>query len=251
MVKPANIQCVTRDSASYPPLLREIFDPPARLYIRGVLPDPEKPAVAVVGTRRPGAAAMRDALRLGRELAERGITVISGLALGIDALAHRGCLDAGGVTVAVLGSGVDQVYPASNRDLARRIIDNGGALASEYECGTKPLKWHFPARNRIISGWARGVVIVEAPEKSGALHTARFALEQGRDLWVAPAGAVSGRGRGTQALVNDGCAVITGAADIVAEWRMVSPDREKSGARNPPGNTGAALAESLQKELAL
>jgi DNA processing protein len=143
------------------------------------------------------------------------------------------------------------VYPASNRSLARRIIENGGALVSEYECGTLPRKWHFPARNRIISGWSRGSIIVEAPEKSGALHTARFALEQGRDLWVAAAGAASNTGFGTKALVIDGCRIINGAADIVKEWSMAPQSRMVPKNRAHTLTGGAALAESLQMELGL
>ncbi|MDR1389609.1 MAG: DNA-processing protein DprA [Treponema sp.] len=239
---------VQKDSSSYPPQLREIYDPPEQLFVRGRLPGQSRPSLAIVGTRRPGAAAMKHALRLGRECAQMGITVVSGLALGIDALAHRGCLDGGGITVAVLGSGVDQVYPASNRDLARRILESGGALVSEYEPGTKPAKWRYPARNRIISGLARGVIIVEAPEKSGALYTASFALEQGRDLWVAP---VSDRSLGTKALVRDGCGIITGIEEILTEWNMEKPAAKKEHAPVFAKNTGSSLAKQLQYDLGL
>jgi DNA processing protein len=218
-----------RDAPPYPPLLGEIFDPPAVLYYRGTLPDPARPAVALVGTRRPSAAASRQALVLGREFARRGITVISGLALGIDALAHRGCLEGGGRTVAVLGSSLDEVYPASNRNLARRILETGGALVSEYPGGTKPRKWHFPQRNRIISGLARGTVIVEAPAKSGALYTGQFALEQGRDLWVASAGFASPLGDGCRKLAGEGCRVISSAAEVLLEWGMDPAVIEKNG----------------------
>jgi DNA processing protein len=243
-----------QENILYPPLLREIYDPPRCLYCRGAPPDPEKPAVAVVGTRRPGSDAAREALALGREFARLGITVISGLALGIDALAHRGCLEGGGRTVAVLGSAVDEVYPASNRPLARRILESGGALVSEYEPGTKPRKWHYPQRNRIISGLARAVVIVEAPAGSGALHTARFALEQGRDLFVASSGAASSRGEGTRRLAEEGCPVISTAAEVLAEWGMdPAPASQAAPAskavRN--GGTAAALAEALKAELGL
>ncbi|MDR2211044.1 MAG: DNA-processing protein DprA [Spirochaetaceae bacterium] len=243
-----------RDSSAYPPLLGEIYDPPALLYYRGKLPDPAVPAIALVGTRKPSAAASRQALELGREFARYGIPVISGLALGIDALAHRGCLEAGGCTAAVLGSSVDEVYPASNRGLARRILEAGGSLISEYPCGTGPRKWHFPQRNRIISGIARGTVIVEAPASSGALHTARFALEQGRDLFVASAGTASPLGEGTRRLARDGCRVISRAAEVLAEWGIDGAAVERNGgSRVESGGTGlpcgAALAESLRQEL--
>jgi DNA processing protein len=135
-------------------------------------------------------------------------------------MAHRGNLEGGAPTVAVLGSGLDRIYPVSNRPLARRILENNGVLLSEYPPGTGPFKWNFPARNRIIAALARGVVIVEAPVKSGALITARFALEQNRDLWVAFVGTVSPLGGGTAKLAEDGAPVIKGGRDILEEWGM-------------------------------
>jgi DNA processing protein len=172
------------------------------LYYRGILPDPEKPLAAIVGTRKPSGAGSRAAYDFGKALGTAGIPVVSGLALGIDALAHRGNLEGGGPTAAVLGSSPDQIYPASNRPLARRIVEGGGVILSEYPPGTGPFKWNFPARNRIIAGLARGTLIVEAPEKSGALITAAFALELGRDLWVARAGTASPRGAGNRRLAG-------------------------------------------------
>jgi DNA processing protein len=223
--------------------------------------------VALVGTRRPGPAASVQALALGREFARLGITVISGLALGIDALAHRGCLEGGGITAAVLGSSVDQVYPASNRSLARRIIEAGGAILSEYPAGTAPRKWHYPQRNRIISGLARATVIVEAPARSGALHTARFALEQGRDLFVASAGVSSPEaavlGAGTRRLAEEGCPVIDAAAEVLADWGMdaaLAAERnggsrvrfaEDGRAADDGAEAARALAASLIQELGL
>jgi DNA processing protein len=259
----AGVNQVKRDSPLYPPLLGEIFDPPVMLYYRGKLPDPTLPAIALVGTRRPSAAASRQALLLGREFARCGITVVSGLALGIDALAHRGALEGGGCTVAVLGSGLDEVYPASNRSLARRILENGGALVSEYPCGIKPQKWHFPQRNRIISGFSRGTVIIEAPASSGALYTGQFALEQGRDLWVASAGAASQLGAGCRRLASEGCRIISSAAEVLAEWGMDAAVLvEKNGGSRPrvresekpaycEGTVSTLLAESLRRELSL
>ncbi|MDR0496094.1 MAG: DNA-processing protein DprA [Treponema sp.] len=214
------INVVSWRDSTYPPLLREIFDPPALLFYRGKLPDPEKPLVAVVGTRKPTSQAAERAYELSRELGDNAIPVVSGLALGIDSMAHRGNLAARAPTVAVLGSSPDNVYPSSNRDLARRILETGGLIVSEYPPGTRPLKWNFPERNRIISGLARGTVVVEAPEKSGALITARFALDQDRDLWVHKAGITPKRGAGTARLADDGAGVITSAGDILAEWNI-------------------------------
>ena len=231
---------------AYPPLLREIYDPPAILFYLGVLPNPEKPLVAVVGTRKPSSAAAARAFELGRELAEAGIPVVSGLALGIDAMAHRGNIEGKAPTVAILGCGVDQVYPSSNRNLARRILETGGAIISEYPVGTGPYKGNFPARNRIISALARGTLIVEAPEKSGALITARFALDQDRDLWLDKAGLTSKRGKGMARLAEDGAVVISSVRDILAEWNLASPD-DKEGGRDK--RQGAALASSLAEYL--
>ena len=251
---------IDRDSLLYPPLLREIFDPPKYLYCRGRLPNPEKSAIAIVGTRHPSAAASMQALSLGREFARAGITVISGLALGIDALAHRGALEGGGTTTAVLGSGVDEVFPTVNRDLARKILIRGGSLLSEYDPGTKPRKWFYPQRNRIISGLARATVIVEAPERSGALYTAAFALEQGRDLFIASAGVSSPIGQGTKALAQEGCPVITSAKEILIEWGIENEEllqwdeqnRRNGGSLDCPGkNSGRLLAASLKHELGL
>jgi DNA processing protein len=215
------IRWVSLVSPAYPPLLREMYDPPAALFFRGRLPEPEKPMAAIVGTRRPSGRALTQAFDIARDLGRQGIVVVSGLALGIDAMAHRGSLEAGASTVAVLGSGVDQVYPATNRAVARRILESGGAILSEYPPGTPPRKWYFPARNRIISALARGVLIVEAPANSGALITARFALEQNRDLWVASAGVVpSPGGAGTVRLADQGAKIIRSASDILEEWNI-------------------------------
>jgi DNA processing protein len=214
------IRLVSRRDKAYPPLLREIFDPPALLFYRGALPDPEKPMAAVVGTRKPTPQAAKQAFALGRDLGLAGIAVVSGLALGIDSMAHRGNIEGGAPTVAVLGSGPDMIYPVTNRFLARRILETGGLILSEYPPGTVPYKSNFPARNRIISALARGVVIVEAPEKSGSLITASFALDQNRDLWVDKIGLSSGRGLGGARLVEDGAVQISSAADIVAEWGL-------------------------------
>ena len=200
---------------SYPPLLKEICDPPVLLYYRGALPKGSDDTIAVVGTRRPSPSGNSDAYNLCRTLARAGTVVVSGLALGIDAMAHRGSVDQGGVTVAVLGSGVDSIYPSSNRGLARRILEKGGAIISEYAPFTPPDKWHFPARNRIISGLCRAVVIVEAPRNSGALITARFALEQDRDLYITRPGLSSPLGEGIRDLEVQGAPVLENASSLI------------------------------------
>jgi DNA processing protein len=223
---------VSYAEADYPPLLRELYDPPALVFYRGVLPDPERSLMALVGTRKPSSAAAMQAFDLGRDLARAGVPVVSGLALGIDAMAHRGSLEGGAPTVAVLGSGLDQVYPASNRLLARRIVEQGGALLSEYPPGTGPFRWNFPARNRIIAGLARAVIIAEAPERSGALITANFALELGRELFVTGAGVASPFGAGCRKLAEDGAAVISGIEGIVSDWGL---EAESAGLVHEPG----------------
>ena len=244
----------------YPPLLREIYDPPLLLFYKGRLPNPEKPLAAIVGTRKPGPGALAQTYEIARDLGRSGISVVSGLALGIDAMAHRGNCEGGGFTVAVLGSGLDEVYPSSNRPLARRILDTGGALFSEYPPGTGPRKWNFPARNRIISGLARGVLIAQAPQKSGALITAGFALEQNRELWVMSAGVADNGDtekfdcRGTMKLAEDGAGIIRCSGDILQAWNISGqPDTEEQRtdgetytANKSTGNhLAGALAESL------
>ena len=240
------IRWVSLASAAYPPLLRELSDPPVLIFYRGTLPDGEKAMAAMVGTRRPRGAALRAAFEIGRDLGRRGISVVSGLALGIDAASHRGNLEGGGRTYAVLGSGVDEVYPSSNRPLARRILETGGGILSEYPPGTSPRSWHFPARNRIISVLAREILIVEAPAKSGALITACFARKQGRVLWVSAAGLAS---EGTARLAEDGAGIIYSASGMMRGWGMDAAIEETGEAG---GNSiGKDLAASLARELTI
>jgi len=235
------IKMVSLAEAAYPPLLREIFDPPALLFYRGSLPDPSKPMAAMVGTRQPSQSGSALAFSLGRQFGRAGIAVTSGLALGIDALAHRGNIEGGGPSAAVLGSGLDQVYPSSNRGLAGRLIEAGGCLVSEYPPGTPPYQSNFPARNRIISGLSRAVLVVEAPERSGALITARFALEQNRDLWVA--GSPAPLGAGTTALAAQGAQIATSAWDILKELGIPMPEGEEA------VTSGKSMAEKLAEQL--
>ena len=223
MCRMRSINWVSFADADYPPLLRESYDPPIVLFYKGKLPNPEKSLLGMVGTRKPSPQAAEQAYKIAGNIGKAGISVISGLALGIDAMSHRGNLIGNAPGYAVLGSGIDEVYPSVNRPLAKRILDSGGALISEYPPGVHPTKWTFPARNRIIAAMSRGVLIVEAPKKSGALITATFALEQGKDLWVASCGLQENSGfdkRGTMKLANDGAEVINSACDILEKWNM-------------------------------
>lgn len=222
----------------YPPLLREIYDPPFLLFFRGNRLSADAgteeqflgtgSCIAVVGTRYPTGNGRKAAYRLGKECAERRISVVSGLAVGIDEAVHRGVVDAGGHAVAVLGNGIDTVYPWANRKLARRIIESGGTILSEYGPGIEPRRYHFPARNRIIAGCSRGTVVIEAPARSGALITADFALEDGRDLFVHGKCLSGARSEGVAALARDGATVISGAVDIVRNWMSSEAEIETS-----------------------
>jgi len=234
-----SIKWVSWTNACYPPLLREIYDPPAVLFYKGCLPDPEKSLLGMVGTRKPSPDASSQAYKLAFGVGQGGISVISGLAIGIDTMSHRGNLVSCAPGYAVLESGIDEIYPSSNRPLAKRILDSGGALISEYPPGVRPSKWSFPARNRIISAFSRSVLIVEAPQKSGALITAAFALEQGRDLWVASAGL---KQSGSAKLAEDGAEIIYSPRDIFNKWNV--------GITENNGNVVVSADKSDGKEIA-
>ena len=203
--------------ADYPVNLRHIADPPPFLYARGDAPIADAKCVAVVGARAASDAGRRMAQRLGLELAAKGVVVVSGLARGIDAEAHQGALDAKGRTFAVLGSGIDIIYPAEHRDLAQKIIESAGALLSELPIGTPPVGENFPTRNRILSGMCLGVVVVEAAEKSGSLITARMALEQDRQVFAVPGSPLSGKTRGSNRLLKEGAVLVECVEDVVEE----------------------------------
>jgi DNA processing protein len=212
----------------YPERLRHIPSPPAVLYVRGAILECDTLAVAVVGTRRPTRYGLEVTRRIVAGLAASGVTIVSGLALGIDAAAHETALDAGGRTLAVLGSGVDVVYPPQHARLAARVVENG-ALLSEYALGTRPDARNFPPRNRIISGMCHGVLAVEAGDRSGALITIQFALEQGRDTFAVPGGIFWPMSRGTNQLIKRGEAkLVTCAEDILEEMdlQMVAAQTE-------------------------
>jgi DNA processing protein len=220
----AGFRFVGRSEEHFPPLLRELHDPPPGLFLRGSA-EPEllsRPAVAIVGARSCSSYGFQVSRLLGRELAAAGLVVVSGLARGVDGEAHRGALEAGGTTVAVLGCGIDRDYPAAHAQLARGICE-GGLLASEYAPGVEPAPWRFPARNRIIAGLAAATVIVEARERSGALITADFALEAGREVFAVPGEITSRLAAGTNALLKLGAAPLTAPRDVLDHLGLEPP----------------------------
>jgi DNA processing protein len=230
---PRRLTVLTPVDPGYPPQLGQIPDPPLALWVDGVADACASPCVAVVGSRHATPAGLAIARTLARELAAAGLTVVSGLARGIDGAAHQGALEGAGRTIAVLGSGVDVVYPREHAPLAE-TIRKAGAVISEFPPGTRPLAPHFPLRNRIISGLARAVVVIEASQKSGSLITARAALEQGRDVLAVPGSLSGGRYSGSHALIKDGARLVETVDDILDEIRW--PRRSNESA-SPAGNS--------------
>jgi DNA processing protein len=221
---------VARSSPAFPPGLRAIHDPPPGLFVRGSA-DLEllaRPAVAIVGARACSGYGASVARMLGRELAHAGLVVVSGLARGVDAEAHRGALEADASTVAVLGCGIDRDYPAAHAELARRIAADG-LLVSEYAPGVEPAPWRFPARNRIVAGLCAATVVVEARERSGALITADLALEEGREVFAVPGEIASALSAGTNNLLKLGAAPLTSSADVLASFGLEAAGRPVDG----------------------
>ncbi len=210
-------EIVTFADEEYPPLLRHIPDPPPYLYVSGKL-DPRSDHIGVVGSRNPTAYGMSAAKRISKDLSSLGFVVVSGMARGIDSSAHEGALAGGGKTVAVLGSGLERIYPPENRKLFREISENG-AVVSEFPLQSPPEAHHFPIRNRIISGMSLGVVVVEAARKSGSLITARLAAEQNREVFAVPGSIKSFKSSGTHSLIKQGAALVESAGDIVEELK--------------------------------
>jgi DNA processing protein len=238
------VRRVDRDRAGFPPLLAQIPDPPSRLWVRGeadvaVL---AAPAVAIVGARACSGYGRSVARTLATEAAAAGAVVVSGLARGVDGEAHRGALAAAGRTVAVLGCGVDREYPAAHAELARSIVEAGGLIVSEYEPGVEPAPWRFPARNRIIAGLARATVVVEARERSGALITADFALEDGREVLAVPGEITSALSAGTNSLLRQGATPATGAADVL---EAIGVEASTPVVRAPESGVAKALLDAL------
>jgi len=224
-LKQCGIQALTVDDERYPARLREAPDGPAVLYVRGALPSDSTPHVAVVGTRRPTAYGRQATAELVEGLVDRGIVIVSGLAIGIDTIAHRETLERDGTTVAVLASGLDLVYPAENLALAQRVVARG-ALVSEYPLGVKPRPESFLLRNRIMSGLSLGVVVVEAGDRSGALRTAHAAVDQNRDVFAVPGSIFSTQSRGTNRLIQEGAKLVTSVDDILEELGIETAARE-------------------------
>ena len=210
---------VTQDDETYPSMLRQLSSRPTLLYVRGELLAGDEKCLGVVGTRKASKYGWDAAHRLSRELARQGITIVSGLAQGVDAAAHRGALAGGGRTIAAVGNGIDIVYPRSNSDLAQDIIENG-AIISELPIGAPPVGTNFPQRNRIISGMSHGVLVAEAPERSGALNTVAHASAQGRDVFAVPHNIYSLNGRGCNLLIQDGAKLVTDVGDILDELNV-------------------------------
>ena len=215
MMLKKGIKIVSVNDAEYPQMLKEIYNPPFLLYYRGILPEINSLNISIVGTRKATGRALNKAYSLSFDFARSGVSIISGLAAGIDSAAHKGALDGRTYTAAVFGCGVDIIYPASGRKLAFKILDSGGALFSEYPPGTIPSKCNFPERNRIVSAFSEAVVIGEAPIKSGSLITADFALEQGREVYVVDLPSESPAGAGSRMLIEQGASVITSVSQVL------------------------------------
>lgn len=222
-VEKSSVNFISIFSPLYPPLLKEIYDPPFILFYRGILPENYERTVGVVGTRYPSGAALSAAFDIG--FGVNGVRVVSGLALGIDRHAHIGNMAAEMPAIAVLGNGIDEIYPYANRKLAYQMLSDGGVIFSELGPGVKPAKFTFPQRNRIISGLSAAVVVVQAPKRSGALITADFAAEQGRELYVHDAGLPFPQGAGGLALVEQGAKSVSGPVDVMMDlgWDVEFP----------------------------
>ena len=243
----AGIRALAWSDPSFPSLLAAISDCPPVMWYRGELTSLDAPTIAIVGSRAASSVAIDTAARLAADLAARGVTVVSGLARGVDSAAHRGALT-NGRTVAVLGSGVDHIYPLEHKTLAAQISETGLVL-SEYPPGTAPLPHHFPLRNRLISGLSLAVVVIEASEKSGSLITAGCALEQGREVMAVPGNVLSGRNRGGHALLKDGAKIVETADDIV-EGLGWDPAADRSNKSEASCSATAGSADPVLRAMA-
>ena len=233
----------------YPANLRHIADPPPYFMVRGTIPLADPRFISVVGARAASDAGRRMARRLGLELASKGFTVVSGLARGIDCEAHQGALDAGGKTVAVMGCGIDIIYPPENKKIADAMIELGGGLMSELPLGSPPIPENFPSRNRLISGLCLGVVVVEAAEKSGSLITARMALEQDRQVFAVPGSPLSGKTRGSNRLLKEGARLVECVEDVIEELiPQLAFDTSVTVARRPssPSSTSNQVVPTIE-----
>jgi DNA processing protein len=239
----SEVRRVARRDPAFPSLLGAIHDPPAQLFLRGSADASllSQPAIAVVGARACSSYGRSVTRSLARDVAAAGLVVVSGMARGIDGEAHRGALEAGGRTIAVLGCGIDRDYPAAHAELARRIAESGGLVVSEYAPGVEPAPWRFPARNRIIAGLCRATLVVEARERSGALITADFALEEGRDVLAVPGEITSSLSAGTNGLIKLGATPVGSATDVLELYDLVTAQRASA----PLGRAAQALLAHL------
>jgi len=247
-VKQIGCDILILDDGVYPSLLSEIYDPPITLYVRGAWTEClDQPCVAIVGSRKCSTYGQNAAVMLARDLAQRGVTIVSGFARGIDAAAHRGAIEGGGRTIAVLGTGIDEVYPRDHKKLAEEILDAGGAMVSQFPLGTPPVSENFPYRNRIISGLSLGVIVVEAAENSGSLITARLAIEQNREVFAVPGNITSRNSFGTNYLIKGA------GAKLVQQWQDVAAELPPQVAAKllPPPLGEKKKQKSLADQLAL
>jgi DNA processing protein len=257
-VKAAGGDILILDDGSYPAMLREIADPPITLYVRGDWQACfEQPCVAVIGSRQCSTYGANAAEMLSRDLGSRGVTVVSGLARGIDTAAHKGAIAGNGRTIAVMGTGLDNVYPKENARLVNEILDKGGAVVTQFPLGTPPLKDNFPYRNRIISGLSLGVLIIEASERSGSLITARLATEQNREVMAVPGNITSRNSFGTNYLIKAGAKLVQQWQDVVAELpaevgaRILPPKIDESASNSTAVQIAIAPADLSHNELAI
>jgi DNA processing protein len=245
MVK-EGVRAVTRIDEDYPALLNELYDPPGVLFVRGALPDETKKHLAVVGSRKATSYGYAAVEKIIEPIAKSGVVIVSGLAYGIDSLAHKKTVECGGTTVAVLGSGIDHasIYPSQNRTLASHIIASGGAVISEFPVGTPPLRHHFPFRNRVIAGLSHGTLVIEAALKSGSLITARSALESGREVYAVPGSIHSPLSEGPNNLIKMGATPVTSPEDIF-EMKM---KKDVGPAYEPQSKNERIIYELLSSE---
>ena len=241
-------QVIAFGQDSYPELLTQIPGRPLLLYVNGDVDTLHLPSLAVIGSRNPTRGGLRNSVEFARHLAKQGFSIASGLAEGIDTAAHRGALDVGGKTVAFLGHGIDRVYPAVNRNLAHAISENG-ALITEYPLGSRPLRWHFPERNRLISGLCLGTLVIEAARRSGSLITARLAAEQGREVFALPGSIHNPLARGCHELIRQGAKLVEAANDILNELAPLAGHMMRNTTESTSSETPAINTDSDYEEL--
>jgi DNA processing protein len=245
-LKRTDVRLILLEDVEYPPLLKEIPDPPFGIYVRGALPPADAVVCAIVGTRRATPEGKNTARRFSRGLAQYNLVIASGLAFGIDAAAHEGCLEARGATVAMLAGGLDTIYPRENERLAHDILQNGGAIISEYPIGSPPYPSRFLERNRIVSGLSRGVLIVEAPFGSGALVTARHALEQNRDVFVVPGPVDHPNFAGSHQLIRQGAMLVTSPEEMLESFG-IAPEEKTAKEGETASPEEKLILEALQR----